>query len=253
MGHDVVNIGKHSLDVSDAEVLAKDLSKRFKANVEYGYCKVTSTNEIDPEDRDYTFEDIVWGKITYPRATKTFWLHDELYELHQLIDKHGPNWSLDCFKDFSKLELQEASSGVYFELFQNKTQRVNLGDIQKDTFINEKTYFQNRWWCFCRAFTKEDTDGQLLAKVTAYRKKVREMYKIVGGSDVFYFSDQGTHMNFYEFNNDWETIYNTLIIANADTTLNISEFMKHKKLRAEGDYPLAFYDDFADLKEKVVK
>jgi hypothetical protein len=37
MGHDVSTTGNHKLDVSNIESLAKNLSKRFKAIIEYGY------------------------------------------------------------------------------------------------------------------------------------------------------------------------------------------------------------------------
>lgn len=38
MGHDVHTIGKHSLNTSSIESLAKDISERLKANVEYVIC-----------------------------------------------------------------------------------------------------------------------------------------------------------------------------------------------------------------------
>ncbi len=36
MGSDVHSVGRHNLDTSSLESLARDISNRFKANVKYG-------------------------------------------------------------------------------------------------------------------------------------------------------------------------------------------------------------------------
>ena len=51
MGHDVSTIGNHKLNISNIEALAKDLSKRFKSNVDYGYYHQYQTS-IDGNTRN---------------------------------------------------------------------------------------------------------------------------------------------------------------------------------------------------------
>lgn len=248
MGHDVRNIGNHSLDTSTIEALAKDLSTRFKINVEYGYYD-DHWSDLEGNDREPTFDYIVYGKIIYPDAIKTLWLTNEFYRVHQLIEKFGDQvYDLPYFKDrdSNNYEIAEALNSVCFNLRDNE-EDDEYGVIYNDVFVDWFDYFGPRWWSFCKAFTVKNEDGWLLEIVNTYRQKVKEFYTKIDGTAVFYFDDQGKTQYLTENHYDWTTILKEVETNFKDSTLNISEFMKQQKLLGYDQLPLALYDDFADL------
>lgn len=254
MGHDVHNIGSHNLNTSSLEALAKDLSNRFKANIEYGVYD-TFPFDWDGFHREASFDYWVFGKIEYPNAEKTLWLTDEFYLHHIVHGRYGNNaYRLPYFTEYNshKYELHDAINNVCFELRDNYADD-EYGTIFNDVFRDFQDYFYSRWWSFCRTFTEEnfygnDWENIYHTGVYEYRKKVMDFFQKIGGSEVFYFDDQGESQYLTETYYDWETIRKEVEIGFKETTLHISEFMKEKKLLPKGKYPKAFYDDFADLK-----
>lgn len=67
MGQDVFAQGNHKLDISSIEALANDVSKRFRANVGYGYYDQywwdINGIEIEP-----SYEHIEFGYIPFANA-----------------------------------------------------------------------------------------------------------------------------------------------------------------------------------------
>ena len=88
MGRDVHSVGRHNLDTSSLEALAKDLSNRFKANVVYGADDFFFF-DWDGFLRGATGEDWVFGRIDYPDAEKTLWLTDQYYVHHIVQSRYG--------------------------------------------------------------------------------------------------------------------------------------------------------------------
>lgn len=245
MGHDVSTLGNHKLDISNIEALAKDLSKRFKSNVHYGYYHQywfdIDGNEIEP-----SYENVVFGKIPYADSKQTIWLSDEYYQIHQIINKHGDSYiKLPCFaeSDSLKSEFESAIKGVSFEL-----RDIDYGTIYNDTFHNFWHSFDSRWWSFCKAFMEQSDIWSVgFDALNYYRKQIMDLFATIGGDKVVHLDDQGEtqYLTYGDYN--WKEILNELNSDFKDTTLNISEFMKEKILLPKDKYPLAFYDDFTDL------
>ncbi len=249
MGHDVRAIGNHKLDISNLKALAKDLSKRLSAHVEYGYNQYfwldIDGNEIEP-----SYDNIIFGRIEHPASNQTIWLSDELYQMHEIIAKHGERFmELPCFKDgsFLKLEFDRALKGVDYEI-RDIENEIDYGTIFNDTFHGFNSHYCERWWGFCRTFMEPDSylQGNMDA-VIKYRKQIMELQKIMGGTEVVYLDDQGETQYLNEGDYNWQDILNELNTIFKETTINVSEFMKHKNRLPKDVYPLAFYDDFKDL------
>ena len=153
MGHDVSTIGNHNLDITNIETLAQDLSKRFKANIEYGYDNQYWV-DIDGNEIEPTYENVVFGIIPYPDSKQTIWLSDEYYQIHQIINKHGDNYiKLPYFaqSDSLKSEFESATKGVSFDL-RDHINHIDYGTIYNDTFHNFWHSFNPRWWSFRNNF-----------------------------------------------------------------------------------------------------
>ncbi|MCW0483318.1 hypothetical protein [Gaoshiqia sediminis] len=251
MGHDVRIIGKHNLDTSSLEALAITLSKSLEVSIKYGYNDKFDYNP-DGKYRKASWELVQLGEIIYPDACTTIWLTDEYFPIHQLIKKQGNNiYDLPCFKlDYIQREIIEAMNNICFEL-RDWENDYNWGVIFNNTFHNDFNYFYPRWWSFCNAFMEDQTgswDHIYNTAMYKHRKDVFQFFSCMDVSEAVYLDDQGETaglaVDFY----DWETIVSELNTKFKDTTLHVSDFMKQRKLLPKGKYPLAFYDDFADLK-----
>ncbi len=251
MGSDVHSIGRHNLDTSSLEALAKDISNRFRANVVYGVDDIFEF-DWDGFPRASCFQYWVFGRVEYPNAEKTLLLTDQYYSYHIVQSRYGDEgYKLPYFvqDDYNKSEFDEALNNVCFELKEEYPEKDDYGTIYNDTFHNWYNYFNSRWYSFCEAFTKEDKNQYLPSYVTEYRREVMSFFKKIGGAETFYFNDQGATQYMVETFYDWQTILKEIETNFKETTLYISDFMKYKKLLPKHEYPLAFYDDFADLRK----
>jgi hypothetical protein len=249
MGHDVSPVGNHQLDMSSTEVLARDISERFRANVKYGYqdiiCCDSEGNNIES-----TFEVIIQGTIVHPKAGETITLLDENYQLQQMIAKHGDNiYNLPVFagSEARREEVEEAKRGMCYWLFDRQND-VDYGTIFEDTFRDSFNSFDMRWGTFCMAFTDNSYFKQFLDDLTEFRKNVLALYRKVGGSSVSYLDDQGETQYLVHGLYNWETTKRELETHFKEATLYIPEFMNERKPISEEKLPEAFFDDFSDLK-----
>lgn len=253
MGHDVHTIGKHNLDTSGIEALAKDISHRLNVNVEYGVYD-TFWFDWDGFFREPSYKYWVFGKVTYPKAEKTLWLTDEFYTYHIVWERYGENaWLLPHFIEdkFNELELRDAINNVCFELRDNAESKDYV-TFFNDTFHDRYNFLYNRWWGLCRTLTGESTwlkdwDDIYTSEFYKFRKEVRQFIKAFGANEVFYFDDQGETQYLTAMYYDWETILKEVEVHFKMTTLNVPDFMLKKEYLARDNYPLAFYDDFSDL------
>ena len=251
MGHDVSPIGNHQLDLSSTEALARDISKRFRANVKYGHQDVICCDP-DGNEVESTFELIIQGTIKHPKSDKTLTLLDENYQLQQMFKTHGDNiYTLPCFagSDSRHEEIYEAKRGMCYEILDREND-VTYGTIFDDTFRNFFNTFNMRWWSFCRAFTREDYDHRLLEYVNDFRLEVMTLYNKTGGTEVLFLDDQGETQYLTETMYNWEKVKNELNTHFKETTLHIPAFLKKGKFLPLEEFPLAFYDDFSDLRNE---
>lgn len=249
MGHDLFTIGHHNLDVSSLEALAQEISIRFNANVEYGIYD-TFCFDWDGFPREPSYEHWIFGKIESPNAETTLLLTDEFFNFHINYYRYGENAvHLPYFQKYksNRDELINSIGHVCYEL-RNYRIDDDYGIIFDDSFYSLYNNFDWRWWSFCRAFTKEDHDEYFLDYVTKFRIEALSFLQKIGIFEVFYVDDQGSTQYLTTNYSDWETIVREVDSHFKETTLNISQFMKHKNRLPRDQFPLAFYDDFADLK-----
>lgn len=249
MGHDLRIIGQHNLDTSSQEALAKDLSMRLRVNIEFRYFDEIGCN-MDGTIRKATGKPVVCGTVAYPGATKTLTLTDEFHQLRKLVQRHGDDiYDLPYTRKFTdrKRDIEVALQTDCYELYDDPND-ICYAKIYTDVFDDWYNWFYSRWWSFCRAFTELDDDGSRLDFVTIYRKEVKSFLEKVGGTEAFYFDDQGELGRFTYDYYPWKTIVSEVETNYKESTLSISEFMQQENRRPVADYPLAFYDDFKDLK-----
>lgn len=250
MGHDVHIIGNHNLDLSSMEALAKDISKRFKANVEYGYFSFCDF-DIDGNSCSNSTENMHLGFIEHPIAATTLCLNDEYYMYHAVLDKYGKDaYNLPYFTQddgYFRRELDEALGNIRYELWDNAIDD-NYAVIYNDTIHDSYNYFSPRWWSFCDTLCKADKDF-IDYLITPFRKEVLQFFEKVGGTEVFYFDDQGESQYLSENYYDWNTILMEVEMKFKETTLHIHKLMKDNQPNPWLIKPLAFYDNFSDLKK----
>lgn len=251
MGHDLHIIGNHNLDISSMEALAKDISKRFQANVEFGYYKNMFDFDINGNTGRESDVDDVLGKINFPNATTTLWLNDEYYMYHAVLEKYGKEaYNLPYFKKrdgYYRKDLDYVVGNIRYELRDNE-EDDEYAVIFNNTIHDWYNYFCPRWWSFCKAFGKDDKDF-LDDLITPFRKEVLQFFEKVGGTEAFYFDDQGKSQHLTENYYNWASILKEVETNFKETTLHIPKYMKDNKPNPWDIKPLAFYDDFSDLKE----
>ncbi len=255
MGADVHTIGRQSLNTTSVETLAKDISKCLKVNVEYGVYD-TFGFDWDGFPREPSFEYWVFGIINHPKAKKTLWLFDEFYAYHIVWEKYGKKaFILPYFANskWEKFELKQSINSVQYELRDND-KCIDYGTFFNDVIHNWYNCVYNRWWGFCRTFTGENTwsgewDEIYSSEMCKFRIEAKTFFNSIGGNEAFYFNDQGKSQYLTEIYYNWPTILKEVETNFKDTTLNVSDFMTQKQfLSKDEEYPLAYYDDFADLK-----
>lgn len=251
MGHDVYNVRRHNLNTSSIEGLAEDLSKRLKANVEYGYYD-TFFFDWDGFYREASYNLLKFGVIKFPGAHTTLRISDENYFYHIIYSKYGEDaFILNCLSNENeRIELLDSIDSVKYELFEcHEFNQKAIGKIFNDTFHDHYTCFNGRWSGFCIAFTEEDKNGYFIDQVIKFRHEIHNFYKIIGVTETFYFNDQGesAYLTYSYYN--WSDLKNEVELFFRDATLHIPNFMKYRNLMPINLFPFVFYDDFSDFEK----
>lgn len=246
MGHDIVTIGRHTLDTSNLHTLADDVAHRLQANIIVEYQDAYS-NYVDGK-AESTYDAIIIGEIKIPGATAVYSLRDEYYQLRKYYEEYGDKlfemqylkgneMAIECAK-------QELSANRYeLSLNDEEGRYVN---IDNDT-IDIDFFYYSRWWDFCRRFTTENEWDKEFTDINNFRQNLKKAINSFGGNEMVYLDDQGETGHLTNGFYTWQQIQDVLQTKFKEQVLNVSSFMKNKNLRKDGDYPLAFYDDFSDL------
>jgi len=260
MGHDVWAIGKHNLKTENIEDLANVLSKRFGANVEFGYypdqkyAKIL-TPEMKVEDITH-FEKL--GEININSNLKTIFLTDNTYEERKLYKQFGEKKfiEIDEIEEDEKSELDNII-GNYTEINYDFESYVD-GKSELWIVINKGIFTDWNSFCFSWMWliryienTYIETD-QL--KFFHERRKIARQNALNLGTDyLYYISDQseiGLEIN-YEISSDWNAFENYLKQNANNEIINVPKLFLDKDYREFfnnlEDYPDVFYDDFKDL------
>lgn len=249
MGHDINVFGNHKLDISSLEDFAKDIAKRAGYSVNYGYFDFLGLSEnghfIEP-----TIDRRSLGEIDIVGSGKTIYIDDNNFQ-YRLLENKYKNDDLNLLlskkdKHFRE-EYEIAIKSKSYELhIHDTTENRYYANVFNDNLVFHDWDFPTRWFGFCKAFTTDDC-GVTLDDIQNFRRTVRAFYLKFGGTEVAYLDDQGEIAEFVQGDNNWFKVLNILNTNYKAETLNVSRFMINKQLRPEGQFPLAFYDDFADL------
>ncbi len=252
MGWDVSTRGTHQLDVSGLEVLAQDLSQRLQANVVYG---VFDKFYFDWDGfwREPSYEYWIFGRVEFSGAKKTLMLCDEFYAYHIVYSKYGElAYELPVFRDYDRQQLKDSIGSVCYEL-RDKDSGEDYATIYNDVFDDWYDHYGPRWFCFCACFTSQqygglyEWDEVYNTSMYEFRKNVRDFYKKIGGTEVYYLADQGRlqHLACEYYNMD--DLRREIKEYMEEGLLNVSSFMKKKELLSSDEGVLGFFDDFDDL------
>jgi hypothetical protein len=246
MGHDICPIGQHKLNYRNIELLAKELSTIFTANIDYGYFDSCYFNPVTKEDLS-TYEFIVHGHITHPKATNTFFLSDEYFNRRKILEQYGDDLiNILGVQSFNFYEFEQIKDNVRFEI-SDSINDDDLGIIQNDTFQCWLHDYEHRWGGFRRTFTTDNFQDPKLAEITKYRQSLFEFYKKIGGNSVVYCDDQGKSSKYVMECYFWQQIIHELETVHFKKVYNVAKLIKSKKKYSPNFNPFAFFDDFSDL------
>lgn len=268
MGHDISIIHNHNLDISNVEALAHDLAARLNINIEYGYY-ATSLNEklAKKLGHNYCKCGNMLGEINKGPAFPDFELVDTNYFTKIALKRYGNDFF--CSQIFHE-EFSETINEEQLEEQMRQSVSIDyvLGnyDLKGYTSLFISQYFlfnglQNNffsWKQLCEFLLKNIRENSL-NNDEDFRKLRRELLisaSKLGADFVYYVDDQsdvleglgeggGAEMS-------WEEIQTFVKEKCGDLLLDIPEYCLNEAYRKlwvdRQQQPLAFVDDFRDLK-----
>lgn len=269
----------HTLDTSNVENLAKDLSKRLKATITFGYNYTFFVN--NENELDYDLEFIEIGTIPFSNTKLTYQLVDiklgqkEFVKTNSLEILDSENIKID---EYLKERLLEDIVSVEYELCENDGGEYDticyIFEKCSDLWIEESL----SWHYFQRLFIYK-VEQEDLDYINLWRSKNKKWVNAMGGNYMFVYSLEEKSNKVFE----WlqvDTLPNLVekietefknSLVNISTYIGLKEYsnkpvfiqeyntpeslkrlmyaMKHDiNLHPfETNYPILFYDDFKDL------
>lgn len=264
MGRDISPIGNHKLNTKDVKVLSEDICSRIDINIEYGYWGQKEHFKLLGENKND--EIVVLGKIIKNEKFKTFRLIDDNYQLKQLHEKYGDNlfynpeyWIYYDGKIPEEKLIDEERKNLVIPNFDLTSISDNATEylfIYKELYSNNIPYF-SRWWSFCKLFTESNFDNfEYLADLLTFRKELMKHTLAFGGDKIYYLDDQSDVLEGVGQGSErklgWNEFENFVTNKTSDLLLNIPLFLNDRnyqnKFLEKKEYPLAFIDDFSDIK-----
>lgn len=250
MGHDISIIARHHLDTSSIQALGEDISTRKQINVK---CLAQKNYELDLEAKGGfpTFEEIDLGNIHFSEDSQNWSLYDDNYMAHQYFNDFGDKlFDHQFFKD-NPLAVEEFQNqrNLTYNLYYKFDGDSKQAYIYQNLWECDIHYF-SRWYDLCRVFMKKNWPYSL-KNFIEYRKELKKTIELFGGYAVVYLDDQGESQEYIYSACDatnWDDYLAEIKQRFGGKLLNIPEFIAKNQPLENGDYPLAFYDDFSDLK-----
>lgn len=260
MGHDIVPISNHNLDISNIQNLAKDISSRLDINIIYGYNASEEHNALLKNGLPEKF--VLVGEHIKDNSFLTYTLYDNYYQTKQLVEKFG----IDII---SKGEYWGYSNGMMpgTEMIESEKSALQFFDYNLDYEENGETkymyinneHFTNhipyisRWWMFCKYFLQENSFETI--DLQEFRKELKFYTQKFGGNAIYYLDDQGTKIEGLgqgnECNLTWNQFQEQVKKYAENNLLDIPEYFLNEEYRntfiKNRTYPDAFVDDFRDL------
>lgn len=275
MGWDIETIGKHTLDTSTVEAVAKQLAKAWDVNIRYGYHRyyILETETLKIIEGDLNF--ICLGEVISKTSDAQYMLTDENYSVREILKQLN--------NDLSSVKWEEGTKEYFMEEITTWTlYELDLTDMHNyakkhpdDNFIAHSYIFKEAillslyndlggWTNFINSFEINSWDVSF-KDLNEYRLYLRTFFKAAGTEKIYYFPDQGpAQIILDELSRPWDEVEDYILNARYyDDECNINE-SNNRHLRKIIDIPTfikarnpeystfrsnIFTDDFSDLDE----
>ena len=259
MGCDISILSRHNLNISNVETLAKDLSQRLGFRIEYGYYP---TEEYDALlGQTYVDDFISMGVVEPPGFIRKMRLSDENYQAKQLLAQFGDAlFDMKAFwcnyaeaPDPESVEETKRSLRVAQFWLHGMGSDTNWLNVHDEVVMNSLHYY-SRWWSFCKTiWHREYFDDDYYRD---FRKAVRNDTVALGGDIAYFLNDQCKYMKGVgqgeEMYYSWESLQRHIEKQAEERLVSISKTVfdidYRNRVKAMPQEPIAFWDDFEDLK-----
>ncbi len=265
MGHDITAISNHTLDITNIESLAIDLSKRLNVNIEYGYYPNEELCTL--LNRNFENKFIVIDRVIKDSSLAIYRLRDERYQQKLAFVLHGKAvfynplyWGYHNGSIPSEGRIAHEIMSFHFynyDLCIDQNNESGSLFIYNELFVNNDAYIC-RWWAFCDIFRKDYGHEENLGKkhIYDYREKLKFWMEKLGGNKTYLVDDQsdvlrGIGLCSDESEMTWQQFETYVADKAADLLVDVPKYFSNKNycetVSNREAYPLAFVDDFSDL------
>jgi len=276
MGRTTSILGNHSLNTTNLEVLAKDLSERLHTTIKYGY-RIEFDYECLKKGKEPIYEYVFLGEISHSAASKTYVLIDNNYQYHQFIKEYGLvelNKPVFDKNEFLKKKIIESEHIISYDLEENHEFFINI-------FRNNIMLWMvdDIGWRSFQDFFIYQTDQDFVDYFNEFRLENRNWIYSLGGNYMFVGCIEDESWFIFEeteYNNEKE-LFDLIKTKLKNEVVNIPNYIISKVYLTkptadwfynystpgmfeaikkgisltvvDEDYPVLFYDDFFDLPE----
>lgn len=243
-------LSNHSLNTQSLAVLAKQLSEKLNATIEYGYFESLEVPALRWLG-DYSF--VKQGAVVCPTSSQMYRLSDYYYLHRELVQNHSHHIK-DWFKGDEYLikEIEKSCDFIAFEVCEKDPFNVLFSVHQHVLEIDCLTFHD--WKSFTRFFSYEAIE-ESIQNIQKWRKEHQEYITNLGGSEMIVYEDLAE--DFYEITRLKTTTFEQLKEEankqHPDNYCNIADFIIHKKymgLPKYDDSPLTM-EDFKHLQNDL--
>jgi hypothetical protein len=264
MGHDITTLCSHNLDISSVEALAHDLAERLDINIEYGYITTNYSSDFLGSNLKGG-EFVCFGTILKKPNETIFRLKDNNYELKKYYELYSDAifdnthywWDFHSTGVPSDAEKKQEKEKLLYQDYELYKVGEGNGLIIANEIVNIDFDYLCRWWAFCRIFTEDGvTEEWALEALPRFRKQTQYYTEKLGGDKVYFLDDQSSVMQGVgqggEYDMTWQELEQFVYLQSRKLLLDIPRYYLEDAYRDtyfnKEKYPLAFVDDFRDLK-----
>ena len=269
MGWDICSAGKHNLDITDIEGLAKELSRRFSINIVYGYWAGEIYEPVARVVRPINGGFVELGQALVNDGPVYYRLEDGIRCQKEILratggDLEGIRWEGYCYPEMMD-EPQVYSLELTDDAPENNPCDISWIDIYKEACTVSLRSEPFRWQGFYYNFYK-DPLWKDLDMLNGFRRRMMDAYRRLGVGKIYYYSDQGaTQLNDDLLGASWEDMECYILEKRCFDDINDEDYKSWKKdarlidipAFMTGRYPRfsvclsdTFVDDFSDLKRQ---
>lgn len=267
MGQSTAIIYNHNLDISNSESLSHDLAERFNINVEFGYYHCCGEGLLKLLDLEYAEELIVLGKIERGSDLPNFKLIDNNYFERLALNRFGEKvfyeetyWYgyADHPNENQILAEIKRAQGIDFELLCCENGFCRGLNIYKECIMDDMNDYFSQWWFFCDVFVPKAEIYTVFNddEVVNFRRELLLNSSKLGADFVFCVPAPCAELKGLGESDcgemSWEEIQTFVKEKRGDLLLDIPKYCLNEDYRKmwvdTKQEPLAFVDDFRDLK-----